>query len=154
MSKTCLLNKKPLLRDCRSPRPSSLSISKSMRGNRAIGTTPEILLHIALKVNDIRGFSKNCADLPGKPDICFKKGRLAIFVNGCFWHRCPYCKPAMPKTHRAFWAHKFERNKARDRKNRLELRKLGWHVVTIWECLLKRDPLKYVIKIQRMINEG
>ena len=77
--------------------------------------------------------------LPGTPDIVLPRHRTVVFVHGCFWHRHAKCKKArVPKTHRKFWADKFARNVANDRHHRRQLRRLGWRVVTIWECQLRR----------------
>ena len=68
----------------------------------------------------------------GKPDFIFRLARLAVFVDGCFWHGCPkHCK--IPAGNRAFWIKKFAANKSRDRRVNQELRKLGWRVIRIWE---------------------
>jgi len=68
----------------------------------------------------------------GKPDFLFRRNRLAIFVDGCFWHGCPkHCK--IPAGNRAFWKKKFATNMARDRRVNRELRRLGWRVIRIWE---------------------
>lgn len=76
--------------------------------------------------------------LPGKPDLVLPKYRSVIFVHGCFWHGHENCKMArIPGTRTEWWAAKIKGNQARDRKNESELRKSGWHVVTIWECALK-----------------
>ena len=76
--------------------------------------------------------------LPGTPDIVLPRHRAVIFVHGCFWHRHAGCKMAgTPKSHRRFWSDKFARNVANDRKHRHRLRRLGWRVLTIWECQLK-----------------
>ena len=77
--------------------------------------------------------------LPGKPDIVLPKRRTVIFVHGCFWHgheNCPAFR--LPKSRRAFWKAKIHGNKARDIRNENQLRALGWHVVTIWECALRK----------------
>jgi DNA mismatch endonuclease (patch repair protein) len=77
--------------------------------------------------------------LPGKPDLVLPKHRTVIFVHGCFWHgheHCPHFR--LPKTRRAWWKHKIEGNRARDLRNENGLRNQGWHVVTIWECALKK----------------
>jgi DNA mismatch endonuclease, patch repair protein len=82
--------------------------------------------------------------LYGKPDFVFRRERLAIFVDGCFWHGCPRPKHApMPKNRAEWWAEKLGKNKARDRKVSRELRKQDWRVLRVWECDLvpRRWPL-------------
>ncbi len=77
--------------------------------------------------------------LPGKPDLVLPKYRTVIFVHGCFWHgheNCSYFR--LPKSRSAFWKAKIEGNMARDLRNENALRDLGWHVVTIWECALRK----------------
>ncbi len=77
--------------------------------------------------------------LPGRPDLILPKYSAVIFVHGCFWHgheNCSYFR--LPKSSRAFWKAKIESNQARDLRNENALRHLGWHVVTIWECALKK----------------
>lgn len=77
-------------------------------------------------------------DLPGTPDIVLPKCRIAIFVNGCFWHgheNCPNSR--MPKTNKDFWNEKIEKNKQRDIKNIKKLLAQGWKPMIIWSCELK-----------------
>jgi DNA mismatch endonuclease (patch repair protein) len=77
--------------------------------------------------------------LTGKPDFVFRPERVAVFVDGCFWHGCPKPKHApKPKTRAEWWAAKLERNKVRDRVVTRALRKAGWKVVRVWECDLAR----------------
>ena len=64
--------------------------------------------------------------------------RVAIFVNGCFWHRCPFCSTRSPKSNVEFWEEKFARNRARDERDVDELVRAGWTVLVVWECRLKR----------------
>jgi hypothetical protein len=79
----------------------------------------------------------------GPPDIVLPKYRTVIFVNGCFWHGHEHCPNfRMPKSRRAFWKKKIEGNIARDAVNEMKLRKLGWHVVTVWECDLHNSITK------------
>jgi DNA mismatch endonuclease (patch repair protein) len=81
-------------------------------------------------------------ELPGHPDIVFSRWRVAVFVNGCFWHRHPGCRKATtPKTNVEFWTRKFEANVARDARTQLELESLGWKVAVIWECETKSQSL-------------
>ena len=63
---------------------------------------------------------------------------MAIFVHGCFWHRCPHCSPSRPRTHREFWEEKFARNRARDERDVAQLLAAGWTVIVVWECQLRR----------------
>ncbi len=99
-------------------------------------TKPEVLVRSMLHRAGYR-FRKNVRTLPGKPDIVLPKYKTVIFVHGCFWHRHKGCKEATtPKTNKAFWNKKFERNVSNDRKHARELRKLGWQVITVWECQL------------------
>ncbi len=80
------------------------------------------------------------------PDIILKKEKIAIFLNGCFWHRCP-ADYIPPKTRMGYWATKMEANVERDRKNRLALKRKGWKVITIWEHQIKNDWIKTASKL-------
>ena len=73
----------------------------------------------------------------GKPDFVFRRERVALFVDGCFWHGCPR-HATQPRTRAAYWTAKFSRNKERDREVTRTLRKAGWRVVRVWECALAR----------------
>lgn len=75
--------------------------------------------------------------LPGSPDLVFPSRRKVIFVNGCFWHAHRCLGGKLPKSRTEFWREKLEGNKARDARNRLELRRSGWGVMTVWECEMK-----------------
>jgi len=90
--------------------------------------------------------------LPGKPDIILPRYRTVIFVNGCFWHQHEGCKRAnIPKTNKKYWISKLEKNKARDKKNHKILESLGWNVIVIWECEVKKND--FCEKLQRIIHE-
>lgn len=93
----------------------------------------------------IKGWRRHLR-LPGTPDFTFPKERLAIFVDGCFWHGCPR-HATFPATRRAFWLKKFADNKARDRRMNRELRQLGWRVLHIWEHELKH-PQKCLRRVR------
>lgn len=93
------------------------------------------------------------ASLPGKPDLVFPARRKIILVNGCFWHRHPRCRYATsPKTRPAFWQKKFCTNVARDRHTRQQLRKLGWSILTVWQCELK-NPQKLEVRIDEFLAD-
>jgi DNA mismatch endonuclease (patch repair protein) len=87
----------------------------------------------------ITGWRRN-ARVFGKPDFVFRRERVAVFVDGCFWHGCPRPKHApMPKNRAEWWAAKLLRNKERDRAVTRALRNAGWRVVRVWECALTRQ---------------
>lgn len=88
-------------------------------------------------------FRKNDKRYPGKPDIVLPKYHVAIFVHGCFWHRHEGCKDAtIPKTRTEFWLEKFDKNVKNDQIKQEKLRELGWKVIVIWECELKKNFMK------------
>lgn len=85
-------------------------------------------------------YRKNYVELPGKPDIALTRLKTVIFVNGCFWHGHSGCKLfKIPKTHTDFWINKITSTQKRDVENMIKLEKLGWKVIILWECDLKRD---------------
>lgn len=136
------------LRDKRSPVPKSEAVSRVMSANRAKNSKPELILRRALWAAGLRGYRLHYKRVPGRPDISFVSRKLAIFVHGCFWHRCPTCNYKLPKTNRTFWKAKFARNVARDQRKVSDLQALGWTVLTFWECDLK-DSLFAAIKAVR-----
>jgi DNA mismatch endonuclease (patch repair protein) len=94
-------------------------------------TKPEIALRRELHARGLR-FRKEYRALPGRPDVVFTRARLVVFVDGCFWHRCPE-HATFPKTNAAWWAAKLEANVARDRRQDQQLVDDGWTVVRVWE---------------------
>jgi DNA mismatch endonuclease (patch repair protein) len=110
--------------------------SAIMASIRSVDTRPEILVRAVLRHSGFR-VRLHTASLPGKPDIAIFRYRAAIFVNGCFWHGHEGCKRAgLPATRSTFWRKKIASNAQRDRRNNAALRKLGWHVFTVWQCQL------------------
>ncbi len=110
-----------------------------MRANRAKDTGPELTLRHELAALGVRGYRVSPRDIPGRPDLVFTNVRLAVFVHGCFWHRCPRCRLPLPKTHTGWWKAKFLGNRERDASKEALLRKGGWRVLTIWECEIRKD---------------
>lgn len=106
---------------------------------RKTDTKPELLLRRALFALGARGWRLR-AKLPGTPDLVFSRARLAVFVDGCFWHACPRCAIPSPRSNQAYWGPKIERNVARDARVKRELRALGWQVLRLWEHQVMRDP--------------
>lgn len=108
---------------------------------RSANTAPEKLIRSLLFSAGYR-FRLYAKDLPGRPDIIFRSRKKAIFVNGCFWHQHQGCRKAtLPATNQAYWLPKLERNKCRDAEVILKLQKMGWGVLTIWECELKDSQI-------------
>lgn len=110
--------------------------SFNMSKIRSKNTQPEILVR---KFLFKRGFRYKLYDraLPGTPDLVFPKYKAVVFIHGCFWHGHEGCKYfVVPKTRRTWWVRKINRNKQLDAENTIKLRKLGWKVITIFECRL------------------
>lgn len=126
------------LRDGRAPVPVNENISKSMRSNKGKNTKPELVFRKALRDNGMSGYRIHWK-IPGKPDVAYPGRKIAVFVNGCFWHRCPYCNLSLPKSNVEFWKNKFDRNVERDGRNTRILEEDGWTVLTFWECEVKKD---------------
>jgi len=140
-------------RDGRSPLPNSDAVSRVMSANKGKDTLPELELRRALREIGQSGYRIHKKGIPGRPDIAFVGQRVAVFVNGCFWHRCPYCNPSAPKTHADFWTEKFQKNIERDALKCQALRENGWKVLIFWECEIKKDSLAVARKISRAIHE-
>lgn len=113
--------------------------SRMMSGIRGKDTKPEIKVRKYLYAAGYR-YRIHRKDLPGNPDLVLTKLKVCLFVHGCFWHRHVGCRYATsPKTRPEFWNEKFEKNVVRDLKNIQALEALGWTVLVIWECQLKKD---------------
>jgi DNA mismatch endonuclease (patch repair protein) len=106
-------------------------------------STEQRLAHL-LREHGITGWRRG-APLPGKPDFIFHTARLAIFVDGCFWHGCPRHRRT-PKTHVVFWTTKLARNAQRDREVRRALRERGWRVLRIWEHELAQRNVAQLLR--------
>ena len=110
----------------------------------------EIVLMNMLRQNGITGWRRH-QNVFGKPDFIFPKFKLAVFVDGCFWHGCSK-HATKPATNRAFWKNKFARNRARDRIVNRTLRQLGWTVLRIWQHELSRkNETRLLRRIQRAL---
>lgn len=117
------------------PQPTSTLATAVMRGNRKRDTRPEIalrrLLHAAgsrYRVNSLLQLGETRV----RPDIVFRRKKIAVFIDGCFWHGCPR-HGTRPKVNQHYWDPKIARNKARDRRNTRALRAAGWVVIRAWE---------------------
>ncbi len=127
--------------DVLTPKQRTYNMSR-IRGKN---TVPEIKLRKMLFASGIRGYRIHY-ELPGKPDIVFVKKKIAIFVDGCFWHRCPVDFQE-PDTRKEFWMKKIQSNIDRDKKVNELLKNEGWTVFRIWEHEIKKEPEDVVKKI-------
>lgn len=128
--------------------------SQIMARVRNKNTTPEIILRSILHRAGYR-FRINRTDLPGKPDIVLPKYRTVIFVNGCFWHGHDCKRGHRPQTNTQFWNKKIDKNIERDKMTSNELENLGWRVLTVWQCELKKsnqDTL--LLRIKSFLSEN
>lgn len=117
------------------------------RGNKET----ELALMAIFRTSRISGWRRHPA-IFGRPDFVFRRQRIAIFVDGCFWHSCPKHSRA-PKGNAQFWAVKLSGNKTRDKIVNLTLRKAGWRVVRIWEHeLTKKNRNKFLKKLARVFQ--
>jgi DNA mismatch endonuclease (patch repair protein) len=103
------------------------------KGNRST----EIVVEAALSANRIAGWEKHPIAVIGRPDFYFRSVRLALFVDGCFWHACPKCG-RIPKTRTRFWETKITENRKRDLRKRRQLRNSGFATMRVWEHELKQ----------------
>lgn len=102
-------------------------------------TKPEMVVRSFLHRQGFR-FRLHAKDLPGHPDIVLPKYKTVIEVRGCFWHRHPGCRKAtIPASNCGFWQDKLQHNAARDAKNDSALEALGWQVIVVWECQLRKN---------------
>lgn len=125
--------------------------SEIMSRVRSSDTTPELKVRSVLHALGYR-FRLHRRDLPGTPDIVLPSRSSIIFVHGCFWHRHKGCPDATtPSTRGLFWERKFSENTARDKRNVLALRKLGWKILIVWECEL-RDEKTLIKKLKRFLD--
>lgn len=125
-----------------------------MKGNRGTNTKPEVMLRKLLREAGYAGYRLHWRKAPGRPDIAYPGRRVAVFVNGCFWHRCPLCKPPLPHSNAEYWELKFAQNIERDARKVAQLEAAGWTVVTAWECELRTDPDAVVRRIAAILDRA
>lgn len=127
--------------------------SEMMSGIRSKGNRSTELRLIALfREHGIKGW-RRISSLVGHPDFVFPNERVVVFVDGCFWHGCRLCtKSRLPKTNRAFWREKIESNKKRDKKISRILSVLGYKVVRIRECSLKKSPKAQIKRVLKRLG--
>lgn len=115
----------------RRPAASSQMVSSQMSRMPRSSTGPELAVRRELHRRGLR-FRVNLAKLPGRPDIAFTRARLAVFIDGCFWHRCPD-HGTLPRSNADWWLAKLDRNVERDAEKNRALTDLGWLPIHVWE---------------------
>lgn len=118
--------------------------SRNMSHIRSTNSKPEATVRKILFSHGFR-YRKNVRTLPGKPDIVLPKYKAVIFVNGCFWHKHDCPRFVWPSSNTEYWIPKIQRNVERDQSNYSELASLGWNVIVVWECELKKKVLNETI---------
>ena len=126
--------------------------SRIMASVRGRDTRPEMFVRRGLHRLGFR-FRVDSRDMPGSPDLKLTRHRAVIFVHGCFWHRHDGCRYAsMPRSNVDFWVEKFTRNVERDRENERQLLKMGWRVIVVWECTLRRRNVDRARPIEQLAD--
>ena len=125
--------------------------SKCMARIQGKNTKPELYLRKLLWNRGIR--YRLHYKVPGKPDLAFPGKKVAVFIDGCFWHRCPkhYIEP---KTRAAFWETKIQSNVERDRRNNSLLKKSGWTVIRLWEHEVEEDIESCVTRVEKALGKA
>ncbi|WP_310621273.1 very short patch repair endonuclease [Flexibacterium corallicola] len=108
-------------------------------------TAPELVVRRSLHAIGYR-YRLHVRTLPGTPDVVLPRYKAVIFVHGCFWHCHPGCRHfRLPKSNRGFWKEKLNRNVERDREQVAQLRRMGWRVLTVWECATRENPIEKLV---------
>jgi len=110
--------------------------ARSERMSRVRGSgnkSTELAVEAVLVEDGLAGWVKHAKDVRGRPDFYFPAERVALFVDGCFWHACPRCNRSTPSTRREFWSAKIEETRRRDNRIRRQLRRDGISVIRVWE---------------------
>lgn len=122
--------------------------SRWMRAIKSRGnfSTEQIMVRI-LRAHRIKGWRRHFP-IEGTPDFCWPEKKVALFVDGCFWHGCPFCYN-LPKTNKKYWLHKVKSNQKRDNRVNRFLRRKGWSVIRVRDCRINRPAT--IAKIQRAL---
>src|SRR5512141_2942032 len=132
------------------PRPSSAAAQRRMQSTRRRDTSGEMALRAALRALGLR--YRVDFKLPGtrrRADVAFIRAKVAVFVDGCFWHGCPE-HGTWPKHNAEYWRRKIERNQNRDAQTNAELREAGWNVIRIWE---HEDPSEAAARVAAVVRQ-
>ena len=130
------------------PSPKNHVVSEQMRRMPTKNSTPEIKLRRSLYAMGLR-YRLHRKELPGKPDVVLSPSKVAVFVDGCYWHNCPE-HGTIPKNNREWWKEKFQRNRERDNRKDAQLREMGWLPIHVWE---HEDPDMAARNIEKLVRE-
>lgn len=132
----------------KAPAASSPTVRAAMQGNRKRDTRPELALRSELHRRGLRYRidTKPVKGLRCRADIVFRRQKVAVFVDGCFWHGCPE-HGTSPKTNASYWSAKIARNMERDRLNEAKLSEAGWIVIRVWEHELPTDAASRIARV-------
>lgn len=123
--------------------------SRLMSRIRSTGTSPELRLRKALWAAGLRYRLKS--NLPGKPDIVYPSAKVAVFIDGCFWHGCPL-HGHIPRTNEDYWLKKLTRNMERDQTSNVALFAMGWLPLRLWEHEVQSDLVGCVCRVAEVIK--
>lgn len=132
--------------------PKPRETNRAMSSVRRKDTGPELLLRDALEAEGVRNWAPHAKDLPGEPDLAFMAEKVAVFVDGAFWHGhpdYPWKSKNQPVTNR-----KIERTKERDRKHDAELAALGWRVVRLWDFDIEGNPRAAARRVIEVLRDS
>ncbi|MBN1360033.1 MAG: DNA mismatch endonuclease Vsr [Sedimentisphaerales bacterium] len=131
-----------------------LTRSQLMKRVRSSGNeTTEMTMARLLRKHRLSGWRRHLA-LPGKPDFAWPKEKVALFVDGCFWHGHTCGKNITPKTNSLQWREKIEGNQRRDQRASRRLRGDGWSVIRVWECQLRKQPQQCFARVARILQRA
>jgi DNA mismatch endonuclease, patch repair protein len=126
--------------------------SRVMARIRSRDTSPELALRRGLHARGVRGWRCHAKQLPGKPDLAFTRWKVAIFVDGCFWHGHPDC--FTPGKSGAYWDAKIARTQERDRLANEALAEAGWRVIRLWDFEIERDIEQCLVRVLAILDEA
>lgn len=138
------------------PSPTSDAVSALMRANRKRDTRPELKLRSALHRRGLRfhlGVAITAGDVRVVPDVLFRRRRVALFVDGCWWHRCPE-HANTPRANADYWLQKLDSNVERDRRVDAALAEAGWSVMRVWEHEVKSDSPGCAERVLALVRGG
>ena len=128
--------------------------SYNMSRIRSRDTKPEIRLRKLLWLCGHRGYRIH-SSLPGKPDIVFSRAKLAIFIDGCFWHGCPECGDGRaPSSNTGYWSTKRQMNRERDERRTRELEAMGWTVLRMWEHEVIKKAEEAIARVEALLRRS